>query len=171
MTFFREQQQFRQGWLWVLFGAISIPVVGLLGYALYQQLVLGHPYGTNPATNNELKVVFAAILLLHTFVVALFWFARLDVEVNEIEVALRFRPFHLRARHIALSDITDARARHYSALGEYGGWGIRMGFRGWAYNVSGQEGVQLTLANGRRILIGSQRSAELEAAIRQAKGT
>jgi hypothetical protein len=39
-----------------------------------------------------------------------------------------------------------------------------------AYNVSGKEGVQLELANGKRILIGSQRAEELARAIGEAKG-
>jgi len=168
--YFREQQQFRQGWLWLLFSAISIPILGLLGYGVYQQLVLGRPFGTHPASNVKLSGVFAVILVLHTLVIALFWYARLDVEVNASDLAIRFRPFHLKPRRIPLHNIADARARQYSALGEYGGWGIRIGFHGWAYNVSGDDGVQLTLADGRRILIGSRRSSELEAAIRSAKG-
>jgi hypothetical protein len=170
MTYFREQQQFRQRWLWLLFGGISIPVVGLLGYGVYQQMVLGEPFGTHPASDFALSGVFVLILLLHTLVLALFWYARLDVEVNATDLAIRFRPFHLKPRRIPLHQITDARARHYSALGEYGGWGIRMGVHSWAYNVSGDEGVQLTLTDGRRILIGSRRSGELETAIRAAKG-
>jgi hypothetical protein len=170
MTYFREQQQFRQLWLWLLFGAVSIPIVGLLGYGVYQQLVLGEPFGAHPPSNTALSGVFIAILLLHTLVIALFWYARLDVEVNANEIAIRFRPFHLTPRRIPLVHVTDARTRHYSALGEYGGWGIRIGIHGSAYNVSGDEGVQLTLEDGRRILLGSRRSGELEAAIRHAKG-
>jgi hypothetical protein len=169
MMYFHEEQQFRQRWLWQLFGAVSIPIVGLLGYGVYQQLVLGHPFGTNPASNRQLSGVFIAVLVLHSLVIALFWYARLDVEVDATDVAIRFRPFHWSPRRIALHKITDARARHYSALGEYGGWGIRAGIHGSAYNVSGDDGVQLTLADGRRILIGSRRSGELEAAIWQAK--
>ena len=39
---------------------------------------------------------------------------------------------------------------------EYGGWGIRGGLRGTkAYNVSGNRGVELMLADGRTVLIGS----------------
>jgi hypothetical protein len=42
---------------------------------------------------------------------------------------------------------------------------VRFGPRGRAYNVSGNRGVEITLANGKRVLIGSQRSDELAAAI------
>jgi hypothetical protein len=171
MPLFREQQRFRQPWLWVVFLCISMPVVVLLGYGLYQQLVLKRPFGDNPLSDTGLVLMTAAVLLLHAAVIALFWFARLDVDVTPSDIAIRFRPFHLHPRRIHLRDVTDARARSYSALGEYGGWGIRIGLKGWAYNVSGDEGVQLTLANGKRILIGSQRSHELEEAIRQARST
>ncbi len=165
---FHEEQQFRQTWLWLLFAVTSIPLAALLGYTVYQQLVLGHPVGNHPLSNMHLIAIFVGILALHACVIALFWFARLVVIVTDTELLIRFVPFHFTARRIRLRDIADARKRAYSALGEYGGWGIRLGFSGWAYNVSGDEGVQLLLADGRRILIGSQRSDELEAALRQA---
>ena len=46
-----------------------------------------------------------------------------------------------------------------------------MGHQGWsrrkiAYNVRGDRGALLTLADGRTVLIGSQRADELAAAIR-----
>jgi Family of unknown function (DUF6141) len=169
MVVFREQQQFRQPWIWIVFACVTLPILALLGFGLHQQLVLGRPFGNQPLGDGGLIALCAAVIVLHTLVIALFWYARLDVEVTRDDIAIRFRPFHLRPRRIRLRDITDARARQYSAIGEYGGWGIRMGMKGWAYNVSGDHGVQLTLASGKRILIGSQRSEELEAAIRQAK--
>jgi hypothetical protein len=54
---------------------------------------------------------------------------------------------------------------------EYGGWGVK----GWsrrkiAYNVRGDRGVLLTLVDGRTVLLGSQRAADLEAAIRPLGG-
>jgi uncharacterized protein YlzI (FlbEa/FlbD family) len=45
-------------------------------------------------------------------------------------------------------------------LGEYGGWGLRYSFnkkRGNAINVSGDIGIQLTLTNGKKLLIGTQK--------------
>lgn len=156
MTLFRERQQFRQRWLWLLFALVSVPILALLGYAVYQQIVLDQPFGIHPASDTELVLVSSTVFVLHTTVIALFWFARLDVEVTKSELSIRFRPFHLRPRRIALQTIVDARARHGDANGEA------------AYRVSGDEAVQLTLADGKRMLIGSRRSAELEAAIRSA---
>ena len=56
--------------------------------------------------------------------------------------------------------------RRYNPLLEYGGWGVRLGPKGWGYMTSGKEGVQLRLRKGLPVLIGSARPRELEAAIR-----
>jgi hypothetical protein len=115
--------------------------------------------------------IAVSVLVLHAAVIALFWVAHLDVSVTSQEVLIRFAPFHRTPRRIPLAQVSDARARRYSAIGEYGGWGIRVGFGGRAYNVFGDHGVQLTLADGKRILIGSQRSEELEAAIQRGRAS
>ena len=72
-----------------------------------------------------------------------------------------------RARRIPLERIRCATAVTYSPLWDYGGWGIRCGRKGIAYNVSGDRGVQLELERGRPILIGSQRAEELARAIEE----
>ncbi|HEX8253541.1 MAG TPA: hypothetical protein VF846_10355, partial [Thermoanaerobaculia bacterium] len=121
MVRFREQQQFRQPWLWIVFAAVSLPLVALLAFSIVQQVVLGEPVGNQPVSDFELIGIFAGVLLLHTLIISLFWIARLDVAVTQTDVTVRFRPFHLTPVRIPLRDIVDARARHYSALGEYGG--------------------------------------------------
>jgi len=50
-----------------------------------------------------------------------------------------------------------------------GGYGVRLGFRGWAFNVSGDEGVLVETTDGSRLMIGSRHPKELEAAITRAK--
>ena len=55
--------------------------------------------------------------------------------------------------------------RTYSPMREYGGWGIRFGKSGKAYNIKGDEGLQLVFKNGKRLLIGSQKSQELAQAV------
>lgn len=50
--------------------------------------------------------------------------------------------------------------RTYSPLSEYGGWGYKGGL-GKAYSTGGRQGLQLVLANGDRLLLGTQRPAEM----------
>lgn len=48
----------------------------------------------------------------------------------------------------------------------YWGWGIRLTPRGWLFNVSGRDAVEVTFASGRRVRIGTDEPEALAAAIR-----
>jgi hypothetical protein len=108
------------------------------------------------------------LLLIPAAAVALIVVMELRVTVTPEAVRIHMAPFFKRT--IARADIAGAEARTYSPIREYGGWGLRLGPRGWAYNVSGNRGVELTLASGKHVMIGSPRAEELEAAIRAMRG-
>jgi hypothetical protein len=94
----------------------------------------------------------------------------METKVLAEEIQIRFGR---RNRYrIPLRNVVRAYARAYSPIHEYGGWGMRTGDRGWgkAFNMRGNEGVQLVLRSGQRLLIGSQRPDELAAAIQRAAG-
>jgi hypothetical protein len=110
----------------------------------------------------------AVLVLLAGATIPLLLLARLETEVHGDALHVRFVPLTRRHR-FAWSEIARAYARSYRPLREYGGWGIRWGPKGRAYNVSGDRGVQLELADGRRLLIGSRRADELADAIRRAR--
>ena len=160
-TRFEERQHFRQIWLWLIIGLVA--ALGWAGFIV--QIVLGRPFGTNPGPD---WLVWLLWLLVGTGLPALFAWAQLRVTVTDQEVVIRYVPFSVR--RIPLSEILGATAREYDALREYGGWGIK----GWsrdkrAYNVSGREGVELLLKDGRTVMIGSARAADLERAIMDAR--
>jgi hypothetical protein len=94
----------------------------------------------------------------------------LTTEVRNDGLYIRFFPFHLSFHRIAPEDIKEFEARTYRPLRDYGGWGIRYGREGKAYNVSGNRGVQLVLSDGKQLLIGSQRPDELTEALSLALG-
>jgi hypothetical protein len=86
------------------------------------------------------------------------------VEVRDAALFVRFFPF-IRSRLVPYSEIRVCASRTYRPIAEYGGWGVRFGRHGKAYNVSGNRGVQLELASGEKLLLGSQRAESLCAAI------
>lgn len=153
---FREVQRFRQPWLW----AGQAVTAGVVGWLIVQQVVLGHPQGNRPAPDALLLVIggFCALLFLW------FWSLRLVTEVNDEFVVAQFIPMW-RPKRIALADIVRAEAVTYSPILDYGGWGIRLGRKGWAYNVSGNRGVRIDYGDGKTFLVGSQRAEELAQAI------
>lgn len=94
----------------------------------------------------------------------------METRLLEDEIQIRFgrrTRFRIPLRHVV-----RAYPRAYSPINEYGGWGIRTGGkeRGKAFNMRGNEGVQLVLRSGQRVLIGSQQPDELATAIQRATG-
>lgn len=98
------------------------------------------------------------------FVVLLLAILHMHTAVDRDGVTVRM--FFVYETKIAASRITTATAEEYAPIGEFGGWGLRFGADGRAYTVRGDAGVRLTLTDGKKVLIGSQRPQELEAAIK-----
>jgi hypothetical protein len=159
---FREVQRFRQLWVWIL----VFFLMGLSWYSFIQQIVSKIPFGTRPAP--DLVVIGMWILFGCVFPIIAFK-TGLITEVRGDGIYIRFIPFHLKFRTMPFEAIQTYEERTYRPLREYGGWGIRVGAGGKAYNISGNRGVQLVLLSGRKILIGSQKPEELVLAINRAK--
>lgn len=155
---YREVQRFRQVWIWV----IIVVLTGSVWYATVEQLLLQRPFGDRPMPDILLVVYW---FVFGMGLPALFFFGQLVTEVRDDGIYLRFSPFHRTFRRIAFTEVKQCEVRTYRPIREYGGWGIRYGRPGKAYNVSGDCGVQIELLNGKRLLIGSQRAEELWRAI------
>ena len=155
---YREVQQFRQVWIWVTVTVIA----GSVWYAAVGQLLLHRPSGDRPMP-DILLVIFWFIFGIG--LPALFFFGQLVTEVRDDGIYICFFPLHWSFRRIAFTEVKRCTVETYRPITEYGGWGIRYGCKGKAYNVSGDRGVQIELLNGKRLLIGSQRAQELWRAI------
>jgi hypothetical protein len=153
---YTETQRFRYSWILLLVGFVAI----LTWYAFLQQVIFRIPFGDNPGSDTLVVILLGAfgILLPVLFVVL-----RLDIRITPAALWFRFFPLHLRWREVPLATIAGARAVVYRPLFEYGGWGIRLGKKGWAYTISGNRGVQVTLKDGTSFLLGSQRERQIEA--------
>ncbi len=93
-------------------------------------------------------ILFSLVL---TFLGACFF--SLQVTVDETLIRLKFGMGLIR-KEITLSDILScARVKNFILSG----WGVkRIGrIKGWSFNVSGWDAVELTLTNGQRIRIGT----------------
>ncbi len=155
---YREVQYFRQIWVWLLL----ISVFAIAIWSVIQQVLLGKPFGDDPAPDAVLVIIL--IVFGFGFPYA-FYKMNLTIEVHSDGMYYRFFPFHLSFHKIAPEDINGFEVRTYRPIREYGGWGIRYGGKSKAYNVSGNRGVQLELSNGKQLLFGSQRPEELAEAL------
>ena len=155
---FKEEQRFRQLWLWVfIFLASIIPWLGII-----IQVILGQKLGNNPAPN---WIIILMWLVFGIGFPLLFYSIKLITEVHKDGIHIRFFPFHRKFKNFQYAEIESYLAREYKPIREYGGWGIRYTLGGMAYNVYGNKGVQLILKNKKKILIGTQKPEEFYKAI------
>ena len=133
---FEENQKFTQWWVWILLLWVSYSLV--------------------ISINNSVSLLIALLIPI------LFYLLELRVTVTKEGLHYRFFPFHYKSYCIKINEIERIEALKYKPLGDYGGWGIRYGFKGKCYNVKGNLGVKVFLKNGSYILFGSQKHEELE---------
>ena len=152
---FKETQKFTQWWFWLFLAPIGLlPIIGI-----YKQLILGEPFGEHPMSNIGL-IIFSLLIFLFLL---LFFFIRLQTEINKYEVKFKFFPFISKV--FKWSEIKNAEVINY---GFVGGWGIRFWTKyGTVYNVKGNEGLFIQLNNGKKLVIGTQKEEELRKVIQK----
>jgi hypothetical protein len=101
-----------------------------------------------------------AVVGMGTLVATLFGW--LTVSVDSSALHLMFGIGYRRAIPLAeVRTVTPSRSPWWA------GWGIRFVPRGFLYNVSGRQVVDLELSNGRRVMIGTEDPAGLADAINE----
>jgi hypothetical protein len=156
---YREEQLFARTWFW-----IPVAVVVVVAWYFFFRELNWSPEATRPRA--AIWFMFIAVGVLTP---ALFFSMRLIVTVNRRELGIRMWPLYRRT--VAIGDIKTVEAVTFRPILEFGGWGVRYSMRrkAWGYTVSGKEGVQMELSNGKRILVGSEQNNRLAAAIEQAR--
>ncbi len=146
---FLEVQRFQQKWLlWPL------GLANLLAFAAAVSEPFWPITKPNAPTNWSLWFLFFCLLLLTLFLL----FTRLNTRIDQQGVTVKMTPLHWKPRTYKWSDIALANVRTYQPIVEYGGWGWRYSLSGAgiAYNIAGDQGLQLQLKSGKKILIGTQ---------------
>jgi hypothetical protein len=159
---FTENQRLKQLWFWFIIAT----VVGLSLYAFIYQIVLGKKFGNSPMPDSMLILT---VLLAGLSLPILFFLTELRTRVTEDGLYVKYFPFHQKWLFFSPVDIENFKKTKYRPVLEYGGYGIRIGINKKAYNVSGNMGIELTLSNGKRLLIGTQKPDEFESAMQKMK--
>ena len=153
---YKEVQKFRQPWIWMILAIPGLLIVGLFALAINRQILHGQKFGNHPMSDNGLIVTFILVLLLFVLLAMLAGFAKLTTLVDENGIRYRFFPFQFNFHKIGWDEMDQCNVVSYSPVREYGGWGVRSGKNGKAYNVSGDKGLLIRLKTGKSILVGTQ---------------
>ncbi|QKZ14398.1 hypothetical protein [Spirosoma sp. KUDC1026] len=145
MDTFSETQRFRQWWLWALLGLASVVTIV--------------PLVTTEARDEP--VAWGGVIVLGLIGVLLYTW-RLDTRLDAEGIHYRVFPV-VPWRTIPWSDVNAMTVEQYSFVG----YGIRLGFDGWVYNVAGNQGLRIVRNKNRVITIGTQRPYELRSFLQQ----
>jgi hypothetical protein len=162
---FREDQCFRSPLLWIPLFCVTAFLSGTIIWMVSRQVFQDTPFGDDAMSNGKMLALGGLIILLNVLFLAFVARMKLQTEVTTAGLFLRFRPFQRKTRHIDLAGVTTVAAIEYRPAMEYGGWGLRNGRNGVAYNVTGNLGVRLEYDTGHHLLVGTCHPEELLAAI------
>ncbi|ELR69231.1 hypothetical protein C900_05302 [Fulvivirga imtechensis AK7] len=166
MAYFKETQKLNQVWLWVLLMAVTTAVVSLLSYLLYMQLYQDEPIGRRSLSDNQLILLCTTVLVIMTIIDWTILSGKLEVEVTSTAVRYRFFPFIPGWKILKRKDIANYEVRKFNLLKDFGGRGYKSKpGSGKAISVKGNKGLQLTLKNGKILLLGTQKPREIKQAM------
>lgn len=151
--YFQEKQKFTQWWLWLLLIIIAFFIL--------------KPIYTAIVENENWTTAQWASLGIIILVMSLLFSTSLETQIKEEGVYVRFFPFIVKPKFIPWSELSSVFVRKYSPLWEYGGWGWRRNIKGTAYNIKGNQGLQLVFKNKTALLIGTQKPEELKVVLRK----
>lgn len=152
---FRETQKFRQWWLWL----IIIFCAGDTIWITISQL------SSHKGYSFENTVLPLLILLLPLALFGFIFSVKLETEIKRDGVYVRFFPIHRTFRYYPRAEMLQAYVRTYRPLLEYGGWGLRGLGANRALNISGNQGLQLVMKGGLKLLIGTRQPEKMETAL------
>jgi hypothetical protein len=148
-----EEQRFNQKWIYIiLFSILAISIV--IGIAVF----------INKEEHYLLSMLPVALMIA---LIVLFKRMTLSMRINDQLLAYRFKPFQLRYKTIDKGAVDSLSVISYNPIADYGGWGIRVGAKGWAYTTSGSYGISIRLKNKKHVLIGTNKPEDISAFLQQ----
>ncbi len=151
---FKEIQRYRKWWMiLIVLLLLVLPFV-----SVYQQIILGKPFGNNPASDGLLLLLASFMILIALLLLRV----SLKTDVGWDGITMHYAPFF--KKQILWSQISSAKIVDYGFLG---GWGFRYSKKhGIVYNISGRMGIQIVLTSNQKFVIGTQRPDEFMHALK-----
>ena len=154
MYVFKETQKFRQWWIYFI---VVFTAAGII-LNLYQE--------TDRFTDfSDLSFLFLAMFF--TAIITYFFSLQLKTKIDRYGIKTEFRPLPFFKREYKWDEIATCHVRKYSAIKEFGGWGIKGLFPAKAYTVRGSYGIQIVTKENVRFLIGTQEPQKAKTTIKR----
>jgi Family of unknown function (DUF6141) len=164
---FYEIQKFEHLSVWYVFIGLSFLVTILFTYGMWKQFIWNEPFGFFPVNNFYLTLISILSIGFMFSILALFWLSKLEIQVRNTGLYIKYFPFHFMHRKISLKDLKKVKAKKYDPFKEHGGMGIRHKKNKIIYCIKGKSGILIEYREGKSVILGSQKPEELVQAIKQ----
>jgi hypothetical protein len=149
---FKEEQQFRVMWLWLLIIACMLSATGLT-------------FGIALTDKTQMKKAWVALLIMVPFEAFLaygIYITKLQTVVSTEGVYYKWGPFQRSYRFIAAAEIEKAEMRNSPAMSYGCNW---VPGYGRANTTGPGKGVQFVLRNRKKIFVGTNKQSAFQQAI------
>ena len=142
----------------IIFFIIPIPLAVAFGAMAAIQIISGKPIGNKPAPDAALVIIFILMAAFAFFIGR----QKLKTKITPDEITYSSEIFFSGETVTRFSDVKSISIRKYKPMKEFMGWGVKWNSTTDCFTMSGDVGLELTLANNKKILIGTQKPAELQ---------
>ncbi|MEJ8544049.1 hypothetical protein [Brevibacillus borstelensis] len=161
----KEGQRFRSKLLWGF--VIGFDVFMFVGFSwLFYYLKFTENGLSQPSSDLEIWTIFILFGLFIPALITSLFLMKLVVVVGEHALTIRMSP--LVKRRIPYNKIVSCEICQFNPALDYGGWGVRYTFGGWAYIVSGNRGIKISLEQHKQVVISSDDPEKLLEALTEA---
>lgn len=151
---FQEKQKFTQWWLWII---LLTPTLFII-YKIFESVLSNNNDGSENITIFSIAPFESGLALFILFFILLsMYFMTMSTAIDAEKIVVRHLYFVKKVWY--WNEIESAEIITYGFVG----YGIRISLKhGTVYNVKGNKGLFIKLKNGKKRLIGTQKSEELD---------
>lgn len=142
----------------ILSFVIPIPLTIAFGAMAAVQIISGKPIGNHPAPDFVLVTIFV-LMAVFAFLMGK---QKLKTQITEDDIKYSSGIFFSGETVTQFDNVKSLSIRRYKPMKEFMGWGVKWNSTTDCYTMSGDIGLELTLANNKKILIGTQKPKELQ---------
>ena len=142
-----------------------LPIIGIMLYGSYKQLVLGEVWGNKPISDIALIIITLIVVIL---TLAITWFIfnlELIVEIKNKQVHYKLRPiFSEKVIHFSeLESWVIKPINPINPITQFGGYGWRVTPKSKAFIINGKNALFLKPKEGKKIVLDTNKPIELKA--------
>jgi hypothetical protein len=152
---FQEEIRYKSWRIPVVLALFGVPLL----YIWFRQWT-EHTYANNHLIwLMELSGLILLALIGYTVFVL---FAQLRVKISDRGIYYQHVPFHREQQHISWDEVEGIQVVKSSEISQFSGWGVHFLSRKNYHSLCGYSGLELSLKNGERVFLGSQKKKKLK---------